>query len=47
LFILKGNIKLNGYSLDEKDAIGIFNTPEFSFHTEQDTDFVLVDVPMT
>ncbi len=47
LFILNGNIKLNGDSIAGKDAIGISDTTEFSFHTESDTDFIIVDVPMT
>ena len=46
LFILNGNIKLNGDTITEKDALGIFETEEFSFHTESDTDLVIVDVPM-
>ena len=46
LFILNGNIKLNGDSIGVKDALGIFDTEEFSFHTESDTDLVIIDVPM-
>ena len=46
LFILDGNLKLNGETVAGKDAIGIFDTAEFSFQTESDTDFIIVDVPM-
>ena len=34
LFILNGNIKLNGHTIAGKDAIGIFDTAEFSFQTD-------------
>jgi quercetin 2,3-dioxygenase len=46
LFILDGNIKLNGETIAGKDAAGIYEVKEFSFHTESDTDFIIVDVPM-
>ncbi len=46
LFILKGNIKLNGYSIAEKDAIGISDAAEIPFQTDSDTDVIIVDVPM-
>ena len=46
MFILNGNIKLNGHTIAGKDAIGIFDTAEFSFQTESDTDFIIIDVPM-
>jgi redox-sensitive bicupin YhaK (pirin superfamily) len=46
LFILNGNIKLGGDLLAKRDAIGIFESPEFSFQTVSDTNFIIIDVPM-
>jgi quercetin 2,3-dioxygenase len=46
LFMLNGNIKLNGDTITGKDAIGISDTAEFSFHSESDADFIIIDVPM-
>ena len=46
LFLLKGNIKLNGDSIAEKDAAGIYDTHELSFYTESGTDFIIIDIPM-
>ncbi|MFZ0454218.1 MAG: pirin family protein [Ignavibacteriaceae bacterium] len=46
LFILNGNIKLNGETIARKDAAGILDADEFSFRSESDTDFIIIDVPM-
>lgn len=46
LFMLNGNIKLSGNTISGKDAIGISDINEFSFHTESETDFIIIDVPM-
>ena len=46
LFILNGNIKLNNNTISGKDAIGISGTDIFSFHTESDAEFIIIDVPM-
>ncbi|MEJ2616017.1 MAG: pirin family protein [Ignavibacteriaceae bacterium] len=46
LFILNGNVKLNSDTIAGRDAIGITDAEDFSFHTESDTVLVIIDVPM-
>ena len=44
--MLKGSIKLNDNTISGKDAIGIFDADEFSFQTESESEFIIIDVPM-
>jgi quercetin 2,3-dioxygenase len=46
LFIIDGHILLNDEDLYRRDAIGIYNTEDFSFTIDEDTRFLLIEVPM-
>lgn len=46
LFIIDGHILLNDEDLYRRDAIGIYDTEEFSFSIYEDTRFILIEVPM-
>lgn len=46
LFIIDGHIFLNDEDLYRRDAIGIYNTEDFSFTIDEDTRFLLIEVPM-
>lgn len=46
LLVIDGHISLNGEDLYRRDAIGIYNTKEFSFDVDSNTRFMLIEVPM-
>lgn len=46
LMIIDGHIRVNGEDLYKKDAVGIFETKEFSFDVDEKTEFLLIEVPM-
>lgn len=46
LMVINGNIKINGEDLYKRDAIGIYDTEEFSFETGENTNYVLIEIPM-
>ncbi len=48
VFLLEGNLKLNGQELHRRDGIGIWNTQEpLSFEASSDAEILVMDVPMT
>jgi quercetin 2,3-dioxygenase len=46
LFVIKGNINLLGEELADRDAIGIWEQNQFEISAEENTDFVIIEVPM-
>lgn len=46
LMVIDGQININGEELYRRDAMGIFDTSEFSFEVEADTKFMAIEVPM-
>lgn len=46
LLLIDGHIKINDEDLYRRDAIGIYETDEFSFDVDENTNFLLVEVPM-
>lgn len=46
LLVIDGHISVGGEELYKKDAIGIYDTDEFSFEVEKNTRFLIVEVPM-
>jgi len=46
LLVIDGHISLNGEDLYKRDAIGIYNTEEFSFNVDDNTRFIMIEVPM-
>lgn len=46
LFVISGVVSIAGEALQEKDAIGIWDTGSFNDHVEQDASFIVIEVPV-
>ncbi len=46
LFVLEGSIKLDDKLLNKRDAIGIYDTDNFSFVSNENSELILIEVPM-
>lgn len=46
LFVMKGNVSVDGDDLNERDSAGIYETDKFEISASTDSEFVLVEVPM-
>lgn len=46
VFVLKGDLKVNGEQLNQRDGFGIWNTDNVSLEASADTEFLLMEVPM-
>lgn len=46
LFVISGVVSIAGEALQEKDAIGIWDTGSFDVHVEQDASFIVIEVPV-
>lgn len=47
VFVLSGELKVNGQSLQTRDGLGVWDTPELVFTATQNSEFLVMDVPMT
>jgi len=47
LFVISGSIRLNDILLNSRDAIGISDSENISFKTENDSEILAIEVPMT
>lgn len=46
-FILKGDVTINNQKLKSRDGFGIWNVDKLSIKADTDTEFLLMEVPMT
>lgn len=46
IFLIDGHIKISDEDLFKRDAIGIYDTKEFAIEVVENSDFVLIEVPM-
>jgi quercetin 2,3-dioxygenase len=46
LLVIKGKSNLSDEKLSTRDAIGIWEQNQFEIFAEEDTDFVIIEVPM-
>ncbi len=47
MMVVKGKLRINSVDLEDRDAIGIKNTDEFTIESlSQDTEILLMDIPM-
>ena len=46
ILVIDGHISMNGEDLYRRDAIGIYDTTQFSFSVDANTRFMLIEVPM-
>ncbi|HNL07708.1 MAG TPA: pirin family protein, partial [Chitinophagales bacterium] len=47
VFVLSGELNVNGQSLQMRDGLGVWDTPELVFTATQNSEFLVMDVPMT
>jgi redox-sensitive bicupin YhaK (pirin superfamily) len=45
-FVLNGEVEINGQTLNNRDALGIWDTDQFTIKANSDAEFLLIDVPM-
>ncbi|MFC4233268.1 pirin family protein [Parasediminibacterium paludis] len=46
VFVIKGNITVNGVALEERDGLGITESDVLNITADTDTEFLLMEVPM-
>lgn len=46
-FILKGDVTINGQTLNERDGLGIWDTQKIDIKADSNASFLLMEVPMT
>jgi redox-sensitive bicupin YhaK (pirin superfamily) len=45
-FVLSGQLEINGELLNNRDALGIWDTEQFTITAKSDAEFLLIEVPM-
>ncbi len=46
-FIIEGSATVNGQKLDRRDALGLWNTSQLNIETHENTEILLIEVPMS
>ena len=46
IFVLEGDIEINGQALSARDGFGIWDTDNFTIKASADAEFLIMDVPM-
>lgn len=46
VFVLNGDVTVNGQTLNKRDGLGIWNTDNVSIKADSDAEFLLMEVPM-
>jgi len=47
VFLLDGRAKINGIQLNKRDAMGVYDTSSFTIETEEESRYLIIDVPMS
>lgn len=47
VFVLNGDVTVNGQALNKRDGFGIWNTDKVSIKADSEAEFLLMEVPMT
>lgn len=45
-FLIKGKAKIDGHELNERDAIGVWDTDKIDIQFEKDSELLIMDIPM-
>jgi redox-sensitive bicupin YhaK (pirin superfamily) len=45
-FVISGKVTINGYTLDTKDALGVWNTEKLDIQVDENAELLLMDIPM-
>lgn len=46
IFLIKGKIRVDGTDLEERDAIGVWETDSFPIHVAAGTEFLVIETPV-
>jgi redox-sensitive bicupin YhaK (pirin superfamily) len=46
VFVLEGSIEIDGEEIGKRDAIGLWQTDSFTITAQQETEFVVIEVPI-
>ena len=46
IFVLEGAVTVAGKKIGKRDAIGIWETDQFTISIEQEADFIVIEVPV-
>jgi hypothetical protein len=46
IFVIEGNVSVNGQALGKRDAIGVWETPSLSVTADQDSTLLAIEIPM-
>ncbi len=46
LFVIEGSLKINQETIGKRDAIGLWQTDSISILTEQEAEFIIIEVPV-
>ena len=46
IFIIKGDVTINGISINERDGLGITESETFNIKADTDTELLLMEIPM-
>ncbi|MBN8566369.1 MAG: pirin family protein [Flavobacteriales bacterium] len=45
-FVISGKVTINGYALDTKDALGVWDTEKLDIQVDENAELLLMDIPM-
>lgn len=45
-FVISGKVTINGYALDTKDALGVWDTEKLEIQVDENAELLLMDIPM-
>ncbi|MGQ0828945.1 MAG: pirin family protein [Bacteroidota bacterium] len=46
IFIIEGEVTIDGQKLEKRDALGVWETDKISIHVNSDAEILIIDVPM-
>jgi len=46
VFLIEGEVKIGDQVMEKRDGLGVYDTDEFTFETQQDSHILLIEVPM-
>jgi redox-sensitive bicupin YhaK (pirin superfamily) len=46
VFVMEGNLIVNGQAVNKRDAIGVWETDTLLINTEQESEFIVIEVPI-
>lgn len=45
-FVISGKVTINGYALDTRDALGVWDTEKLDIQVDENAELLLMDIPM-